>query len=482
MRICVSAMTRLILLCLLAVFAAQAASLSPAFAASLLAAQEKPDKNAIALQRLLDDIGKQRAAVIDIQRELVSRPALNPEDGGEGEEAKARWIEKWLIDKGLPQAERIDVADERVPSKIRPNLIIRYLGAAPEGGRTLWIVGHLDTSPPGALELWTGSPYALRIVGDTLYGNGVEDNHQAITSGLVLMEAISRNRVTPPLSFGLVLTAGEKSNYPRKYGIDALLQARPDLFRPGDLVIVNDYGNATGSVMEVAEKGSLWLKFIITGKQAHSATPQKGLNALDAGANLITDLRALYRQFPEQNALFEPPTSTFIPTRTESGSVQINQMPGEYVFYMDCRLISPYTADAVQKAARALADAAEKRDRVTIRVEREQAFPAFPGTPPDAPVVQALSRAVRAELGVDSKPIGIGGITLAADLRGRGIPTVVWAKAESMSHGANESISITSLLDASKIFARILFDTEAATAPTAPFQPAPGSANQEKKP
>lgn len=77
------------------------------------------------LQTLLNDIGRQRLQVIEIQRELVRRPALNPEDGGEGEEAKARWIEGWLREKGLPHAVRIDSPDERVPSKVRPNLIIR---------------------------------------------------------------------------------------------------------------------------------------------------------------------------------------------------------------------------------------------------------------------------------------------------------------------------------------------------------------------
>lgn len=428
---------------------------------------KNPGKAALALQTVLDDIGKQRAEVIAIQRELVARPALNPQDGGEGEEAKARWIEDYLLSKGLPPAERFDVPDERVPAKIRPNLIIRYPGASE---RTLWIVGHLDTSPPGDLSQWTGSPWALRIEGDTLYGRGVEDNHQAITSGLILMESLARNRVVPPLSLGLILTAGEKEGFPRKHGLDALLRAKPELFRLGDLVLLNDYGNTQGSLVEVAEKGLLWLKVSITGRQAHAAFPGNGVNALEAGAAFIMDLRSLYGRFPAENALFTPAASTFVPSKAESGGTPINQVPGEYAFHLDCRLLPPLTADEAQQAVREMADAAEKRDRVSITLERVMMTPAFPGTAPDAPVVQAVSRAVRTQFGVTPKPVGVGGATLAAELRSRGIPAVLWAKSESTGASPNEHISASALLDAAKIFARILFDQEAANAtpPAAP--------------
>lgn len=421
---------------------------------------EKPGK-IVGLNFILKDISGKRADVITIQRELVARPALNPEDGGDGEETKARWIENWLLTKGLPQAERIDAPDERVSSRVRPNLIIHYPGLS---DRTLWIVAHFDTSPPGSPDLWTGSPWALRVVGDTIYGRGVEDNHQAIVSGLILMESLSRNGAVPPLSLGLVFTSGEKTGYPRRFGLEAILQAKPDLFKPGDLVVVNDYGNAEGSLVELAEKGLLWLKFTVTGKQSSAAQPHKGISALDAAVNLITELRGLHEKFPAKNALFVPDTSTFVPTKVEKGSDYFNQMPGKFVFGMDCRLLSPYTAEEVFLAVREMADRIEKQDRVQIDVERVASIPAFPGTSEDAPVVQALVRAIKAHLGVEISFEGIGGITLAADLRARNLPVVVWAKSESMGHSSNEHISINDLLDASKIFGRILFDSEALTA------------------
>lgn len=437
---------------------------SPGSASSLLARQTRPDPGAGELRELLADLGRQRLQVIEIQRELVARPALNPEDGGDGEEAKARWIEKWLEDSDLPPAMRIDSPDQRVPAGVRPNLLIRYPGRSE---KTLWLVAHLDTSPPGTLALWTGSPWALRVEGDRLYGRGVEDNHQAIVSGLILLESLSRAQVRPPLSLGLALTSSEKVGFPRRHGLEAVLRVQPDLFRPGDLIVVNDYGDSRGGIVEVSEKGLLWLKITVNGRQSHTARTDEGLNALAAGANLIMDLQGLSERFPLEDRLFTPPFTTFAVTRPESPDTPINQIPGEFAFHLDCRLLAPYTSEQIMAAVREAADEAEKRDQVRIRIERLYSIPAVPGTDPEAPVVAALSRAVRDQLGLEPVPVGVGGITLAADLRSLGLPVAVWAKADSLGQHSNENISITALLSAAQVFARMLYDEESAPAASA---------------
>ncbi|GHU36896.1 diaminopimelate aminotransferase [Betaproteobacteria bacterium] len=438
---------------------------SSAWGASLLARQEKPDRASRALERVLGDLDEQRASVIAIQRELVARPAISPYDGGEGEQAKALWIEGWLREKRLPQAERIDVPDDRVPARLRPNLIVRYPGASSgseNAGRTLWIVSHLDVSPPGPLENWTASPWVLRVDGDMIYGRGVGDKHQAIVSALLLMESLARNEARPPLSLGLVLTSGEKTDLPPKYGISEVLRSRRDIFRPGDLIVVNAYGNAQGTLIDVAEKDILWLRITVNGRQTYSFAPNLGKNALEAGAALIMDLRGLSKRFPAENALFAPPVSTFAVTRPESEEMSVNQIPGTFIFHLDCRLLPGYTTDAVEADVRQLADAAEKRDGVSIRIERihERGGASVP-TSPDAPVVRALARAVYAQFRREAKPVGMGGVSQAFSLRAAGLPVAVWTIMGDSWAMADERIPISAQIDAAKIFARILFDPEA---------------------
>lgn len=197
---------------------------TPLNAAPLSVPQSTPDSPGLdVLKTLLNDIDGQSLEIINIQRELVTHKALNPEDGGDGEESKARWIESWLHKNNLPAAEHFDTPDERVSAKIRPNLIIRYPG---KSERTLWIVGHLDVSPPGELTEWTSCPWALRIEGDFIYGRGVEDNNQSITAGLILLNSLNRNRITPPISLGLILVSGEKYSSSPSSGIVVLLQKK----------------------------------------------------------------------------------------------------------------------------------------------------------------------------------------------------------------------------------------------------------------
>ena len=45
-----------------------------------------------------------------------------------------------------------------------------------------------------------------------------------------------------------------------------------------------DAGNENGTMIEVAEKSILWLKFKILGKQTHGSMPEKGINAFKAAS------------------------------------------------------------------------------------------------------------------------------------------------------------------------------------------------------
>lgn len=437
----------------------------PASAAPL-AVPPLPDRpgGAAALPALLRELAGLRGEVIAMQRELVSRPALSPQDKGDGEEAKARWIEGWLHANGLPEAERVDVPDARVPSGVRPNLVIRYAGAVP---RTLWIVSHLDVSPPGALSQWTGSPWRLRVEKDMLYGRGVGDKHNIIVSALLLMKTLARLRVTPPISLGVVLCSGEKADLPPVYGLSAVLETMPGLFSREDFIVVAGRGDSRAASIEVAEKGLLWLKIAVSGASAHAAEPQRGANALTAAAKFITALEGLHQRFPAANGLFRPPHSTFVPTRSLPDDIDLNQIPDEFVFYLDCRFLPPYTPDEVQDAVRLMADLAERENRVRITLERVHSRNSLPPTPADAPVVRRLAKAVKAQYGAAPDLTGLGLVSQAFDVRSHGLPAAVWSNAASVSMAANEHVSVASHLEAAAIFARMLFDGEGAASPPA---------------
>lgn len=420
------------------------------------------------LETLLRDIAGQRAEVIAIQRELVSRPALGPEAGGEGEEPKAHWLLTLFKEKGITDVERLDSVeriqslDPRATSRnVRPNIIVRHAGARGGKGRTLWIVCHMHVAAPGPLEQWNGSPWTLRVEGDTLYGRGVMDNYQSITAALILFESLVKNKIRPPLNLGLVL-------HSQNSGFRHVLETRPDLFRPGDLILVPDYGNAQGSVMGIAEKGLLWLKVTVTGAQSHAAAGPATLSALMAGSRLVTMLPALAETFPARDPLFAVPSSVFAPTRAATSETGVNAVAAAYTVYLDCRFVRPYSPDDVEAGVRRLADTLERENGVSVLLDRLLAWPSPPATSVQSPVARVLARAVTAQLPQvrELKAEGAGVITAATFLRAKGLPAVTWAKiAPDNRQIANEYALISDHLDEARVFARMLFDLDAAASP-----------------
>jgi succinyl-diaminopimelate desuccinylase len=404
-----------------------------------------------ALLSLLDD---QRDTVIDLQRQLTAIPALGPDNGGPGERTKADHLKTLLAAMGLPEVREINAPDPRVPCGHRPNLAVVMPGR--DTSRTFWVISHLDIVPPGDLALWRTDPYTLAVDGDLLYGRGVEDNQQAVVSSILLAKAIADKKITPPLNYGMLFVADEETG--SKYGLDYVAAHQDGLFTKDDLFLVPDFGLPTSEMIEVAEKSMLWLKIIVQGRQCHASTPEQGINSLSAAALFILKIHKLYERFNVNNPLFHPANSTFEPTKKEANVDNINTIPGRDVFYVDCRVLPEYSLDAVLAAIRELGNDVEAACGVTIDYEVVQKEQAAPATEESAPIVRRVMDGVRAVYGGNPRPMGIGGGTVAAYLRRRGYPAVVWATLEHNAHQPNERSSIGKTIGDAKVMAHVLFE------------------------
>jgi succinyl-diaminopimelate desuccinylase len=409
------------------------------------------------MEEIFSRIEGYREEVIRLQAALTSRVALGPENGGDGEHEKNHFI-RGLLEALEPDViEEIRAPDERVRDGYRPNLTARWGGAGEEGA--VWVLSHSDIVPPGDLALWESDPYEVRVMGDRIIGRGVEDNQHGIVSSYLGLKAVCDAGRKPKRPVGLAVVADEETG--SKYGLSYVLENRRDLFRTEDLIVVPDGGNEDGTMIEVAEKSMLWVKFTVTGQQCHASTPHKGKNSLVGAAKLILSLEDLKKHFDISDPLFSPPVSTFEPTKMEANVPNVNTIPGRDVFYLDCRILPQYEVEDVLAFCEKRAEGVSRRLGLNISVTTEYRQDAAEPTPDDAPVVRGLAKAIRRVKGREARPMGIGGGTVAAFFRKACLPAAVWSTVADTAHQPNEYCRIRDILDDAKVFACLYMDEDA---------------------
>jgi succinyl-diaminopimelate desuccinylase len=401
---------------------------------------------------VFSEIEQTKEEMTETLMQLVRIPAIAPENGGAGETERAERLTQILSGIGFDKIERYDADDERVPSKKRPNIIAYSYGH--DADKRLWIVTHLDVVPAGEESLWTETkPFEPVIKDGRVYGRGTEDNTQSMVASIFAVKALKNLRIKPKRTVALCFVADEEQG--SRLGIQYLI--KQGLFKPTDLTVVPDAGSQDGSFIEIAEKTILWLKFTTLGKQAHASRPADGLNAHRVGINFATTLdKKLHKRYPAKDETFDPPESTFEPTKKEKNVDAVNIIPAEDVTCFDCRILPRYGLEEVLSSIHELAEDFEKRTRAKITIEILQKTVASEPTKPNAKIVVLLKEAIKKVRGVEPKAAGIGGGTCAAYFREAGVPAVVWSTVDETAHQPNEYAKIKNIVDDAKIFALLM--------------------------
>ena len=163
------------------------------------------------LAALFARIEAQREALVELTRELVQIPTVNPP--GDAYEPCARHLGERLRRVGFEttyvRAEGAIGDSDRYP---RINLIARREGRGP--GACVHFNGHIDVVEPGAG--WSLNPFAGAVRDGRLYGRGAADMKGGIAAAVVALESIlaegiafrARWKCRPPPTRSRAATAG----------------------------------------------------------------------------------------------------------------------------------------------------------------------------------------------------------------------------------------------------------------------------------
>ncbi len=402
--------------------------------------------------------------LFNVLKDVIAIDSINPENEGPGEKDKIDYLESLVKEMGY-NPKRYDIEDDRHGKPItRSNLIVKIKGL--DETKTIWVIAHVDTVGFGDLSKWKIAKDPLKVVrkGDIVYGRGVNDNGIGIMSSLLLLKRFKEKNMQPRYNLGIAFLADEEAG--STYGLKWILENTSE-FNKGDFAIVPDAGSEKGDWIEVAEKGILWLKVTVNGKQTHASTPGKGINAHLEGMRFNSQLYdLLHEKYNAMDELFDPPESTFEPTMKEKNVNSKNVLPGSDVVYWDCRVLPEYSLDDVLKT---INDFAKKHVKsvdfnwtlengthpiVIDTVMREDASK----VDPNSWIVKALVETIKKTLKVEPKVLGIGGGTFAGILRKQNIDSVVWSVQIENPHEPDEHENINNYIKTANVIQELLLN------------------------
>ena len=378
-------------------------------------------------------IDARRDDMVDLLAELIAARTENPPDL---EQPAAQIVERRFRDAGI----RYDTYEKELG---RTN-VIGHIGS---GAPALLVACHLDVVPAG--EGWDSDPFCARIEGDRLYGRGAADNKGQMAACLVMAECLKPYESGLHGELQLAGVADEERG--SALGLAYLVN---ECGLAADCAIIPDVLHNM-NMIDVAEKGVLFLKITSFGKQAHGSRPETGINAVWNMVDLLNRLRE--RPLPVvEHRLLSPATLNL---GTIAGGQAPNIVPGKCEVMLDIRFPMGQSRDDVLALIQGAIDDTQRAvpsARFTLEVETEHAPSEVAH---DVPIVPIIQRHAEAVTGRGPKIEGMSGATVTKQLIEKGIPAVGFAPGDiDEPHTANESVSIQELVDFAKVMARICLD------------------------
>ncbi len=371
--------------------------------------------------------------IVSLSTELIGADTSNPPGN---EYLAVNIIKKYFNTHGITY-------DTFEKSTGRTN-IIGYIG---KGEPTLLVACHMDVVPPGSG--WNTDPFSSVVKNGRIFGRGANDNKGQMASMLVLAKFLKDNE--SKLNGRLLLIGAADEEKGSHLGLEYLLK---ECGITADYAIIPDVGNNM-KIIDVGEKGALFINITAYGKQAHGSTPEKGINAIWNMIELLNQLKNIkYKCMTHE--LFSPPTLNL---GTISGGAAHNIVPARCEAKLDIRYLPGETEkEILNDIYETIASIKKHNPTAEFDVAVDTHLPPTQ-IPEDNPLISLISRHSESILGTKPIPTGFSGVTVSKQLIENGIMAVGFGPGDAdQAHIANESIEIQELIDFAKIMGLIIFD------------------------
>jgi acetylornithine deacetylase/succinyl-diaminopimelate desuccinylase family protein len=377
------------------------------------------------------------AAIVDLTRELVRMPTVNPP--GDCSEI-SQVLRSRMQSAGLETA-----IIEGQPGKTN---VFGLLRASPATPRTILLSGHMDVVGPGEISAWRFEPFSATVAEEAIWGRGSVDMKGALAAQLFAVKALKESFGRLPVNVMLGATVDDEiagdmgQKYVLERGLPHLEWPRPELHVLGEA----NHLNVTGEF-----KGRLWVRIVLQGKAAHGGAPQEGVNAIEKMVEYLHRVKELPRA---SHALLGADTMNL---GTLHGGTRVNAVADECEATLDLR----FSGRPAEEQRRRFHDALEEFQRQDgdFTVKEFSVFERRDPVriAPEAPEVGAVSRGIANALGRQPAFLGTLSAGDAYHSLKAGIPAV-WVGPGDIRqlHAPDEHMPLADLRAAAKVYASIV--------------------------
>jgi acetylornithine deacetylase/succinyl-diaminopimelate desuccinylase-like protein len=337
------------------------------------------------------------------------------------------------------------------------NLLVRHRFG---DGPVVALNAHGDVVPPGLG--WDVDPYAAVIkdspYGPVMYGRGVAvSKSDFATYGFALLAlkaaAAAGAKIGGTVELHLTYDEEAGGDVGPKWLLDRGL-SKPD------------FAIAAGFAYSIvnAHNGCLHLEVTVTGKQAHAAMPETGIDALAAANAILTALYGSRSALTRIRSSVPGITSPTLNVGLIEGGINTNVVPDRVRFRLDRRMIPEERPEQVEADLRALITRAVA-DFPGAQAEIRRLLLATALVPQNGWQVLATTIQTHAKrvLGAEVEVTGVPLYTDARHYAARGIPIVLYGAGprsiiEANAHNANENLRLGDLRAATRIVAAAVAD------------------------
>ncbi len=368
--------------------------------------------------------------VVVLTQRLIRTEGLSGEEG-----AMADLVEAVMTELGFREVTRDEYGT--VVGRVGP----------PANRTALLFDGHMDVVP--VTGEWSVDPFAGDIRDGRLYGRGATDMKGGLAGAICgVAAAAAEGKLTTEVA----VSASVMEEVIEGVALGAVL----DQLQPEMVVICEP----SSLKVQVGQRGRIELLLTVTGRPAHAAHPQKGINPIGLASRALAALERL--TLPKVEGFGE---AILVPTDIVSDPYpSISMIPAAVKVRFDRRILPGETVEDVlgqmaealreiDPAAFHLAVTADSVSTYTDRpIDRERFLPAW-RIERDHTLVSVAERGLRAA-GREPR-LGIYGFcTNGSESAGRrGIPTIgLGPGAEEDAHTADESVALDELRAAAEVY------------------------------